>query len=30
MLDLAGLERFPVNWGTGTDAEELVELLARR
>ena len=29
MLDLAGLEQFPVNWGTSSDAEEVVELLAR-
>jgi hypothetical protein len=28
-LDLAGLERFPVNWGSGSQAEEVVELLAR-
>jgi hypothetical protein len=29
MLDLAGGEQFPVNWGSGSDAEELVALLAR-
>jgi hypothetical protein len=29
MLDLAGVEQLPVNWGKGTDTEELVELLAR-
>jgi hypothetical protein len=28
-LDLAGVEQLPVNWGKGTDTEELVELLAR-
>lgn len=28
-LDLAGLERFPVNWSAGTQVEEAVELLAR-
>ncbi len=28
-LDLAGLERVPVNWGTGSQTEEVVELLAR-
>jgi len=28
-LDLAGLEQVPVNWGTGSDAEEVVALLAR-
>jgi hypothetical protein len=30
MLDLAGVEQFPVNWGNGTETEELVELLACR
>jgi hypothetical protein len=29
MLHLAGAEQFPVNWGNGTDTEELIELLAR-
>jgi hypothetical protein len=29
MLDLAGLEQFPVNWGKGTDTAEVVELLGR-
>jgi hypothetical protein len=29
MLQLAGIERFPVNWGKGTDAAEVVELLSR-
>ena len=28
-LDLAGLEQFPVTWGTGSQTEELVALLAR-
>lgn len=28
-LELAGAERFPVNWGAGTEVEEAVELLAR-
>jgi hypothetical protein len=28
-LDLAGLEQFPVNWASGTDADEVIELLAR-
>jgi hypothetical protein len=28
-LELAGLERFPVNWGAQTEVEEAVELLAR-
>ena len=27
-IELAGLERFPVNWATDSDAEEVVELLA--
>ena len=29
MLEVAGVEQFPVNWGNGADTEELVELLAR-
>jgi hypothetical protein len=29
MLELDGLERFPINWGSGSQAEEVVELLAR-
>jgi hypothetical protein len=29
MIDLAGLEQFPVNWATDSDAGEVVELLAR-
>jgi hypothetical protein len=28
-LELAGLERFPVNWGADTEVAEAVELLAR-
>jgi len=28
-LDMAGVEQVPVNWGKGTDTEELVALLAR-
>jgi hypothetical protein len=28
-LDLAGLERFPVNWGADMEGEEVVALLAR-
>jgi len=28
-IDLAGLEQFPVTWATGSDAQEVVELLAR-
>lgn len=27
-IDLAGLEQFPVNWATGSDTEEVIELLA--
>ena len=27
-IDLAGLEQFPVNWATGSDAQEVIELLA--
>jgi hypothetical protein len=26
-IDLAGLEQFPVNWATGSDTEEVIELL---
>jgi len=29
MLDLDGLQQFPVNWGAGSDAEDVVALLAR-
>ena len=28
-IELAGAERFPVNWATGSDAEEVVGLLSR-
>jgi hypothetical protein len=28
-LDIAGLERFPVNWSADTQTDELVALLAR-
>lgn len=28
-LDLAGLEQLPVSWGSGSDTEEVIELLAR-
>ena len=28
-IDVAGLEQFPVNWALDSDAEEVVELLAR-
>ena len=28
-LDLAALEQVPVNWGAGSDTEEVIELLAR-
>jgi len=28
-LALAGLEQFPVNWGAGTETDELAQLLAR-
>jgi hypothetical protein len=27
-IDLAGLEQFPVNWATGSDTEEVIQLLA--
>ena len=28
-IDVAGIEQFPVNWATDSDAEEVVELLTR-
>jgi hypothetical protein len=28
-LDLAGVEQFPVNWGSGSDTEEVVALVGR-
>ena len=28
-LDLAGVEQVPVNWGSGSDTEEVVALVAR-